>query len=232
MNLFDILGPVMIGPSSSHTAGAARIGLMARTLLGEDPVEASIHLHGSFAETGSGHGTDRALVGGILGMRPDDLRIPDAFQEAKKAGLTFTIGQVRLRDAHPNTAVVRVKGASGRKLGLQASSLGGGRIMVNKLDGIDVNFSGMYNTLVIRNKDENGVVAGVTNIISQLRLNVANMSVNRHKRGGDMLMVIEVDQHLKPSHVNFLSELPGILSVAYYDKEEEDDGSGFDEGDL
>ena len=232
MNIFDILGPVMVGPSSSHTAGAARIGLMARTLLGEEPIEAAIHFHGSFAETGSGHGTDRALVGGILGMRPDDLRSPDAFEEAKKAGLTFTIGQLRLRDAHPNTAVVRLKGASGKKLGIQASSLGGGRIQVNKLDGIDVNFSGMFNTLVIRNKDESGVVAGVTNILSQLKLNVANMSVNRHKRGGDMLMVIEMDEHLKSSHVAFLSELPGILSVAYYGKEEEDDGSGFDEGDL
>lgn len=232
MNLFDILGPVMVGPSSSHTAGAARIGLMARTLLGGEPVKAAIHLHGSFAETGTGHGTDKALVGGLLGMKPDDLRIPYAFTEADKAGMAFTIDKVDLRDAHPNTAVIEATNQEGKTLRIQASSLGGGRIEVNKLDGVDVSFSGAFNTLVIRNQDASGVVASVTNILSQVRINVANMSVNRSKRGGDMLMVIETDQHLKPSLVEFLKELPGILSVTYYDKEEEDDGSGFDEGDL
>lgn len=232
LNIFDILGPVMVGPSSSHTAGAVRIGLMARTLLGEPPVEAAIHLHGSFAETGPGHGTDRALVGGLLGMQPDDLRIPGAAQEAEKAGLTVTIDTVDLRDAHPNTAILAVKGASGKTLELQAASLGGGRIMVNKLDGIDVSFSGEFNTLVVRSRDVNGVVSGVTSILYQLGVNVANMSVCRPKRGADMLMVIEVDQHIKPSQVAFLNELPNILSVTYYDKEEEDDGSGFDERDL
>ena len=232
MNLFDILGPVMVGPSSSHTAGAARIGLMARTLLGGEPVKAAIHLHGSFAETGTGHGTDKALVGGLLGMKPDDLRIPYAFSEADKAGMAFTIDKVDLRDAHPNTAVIEATNQEGKTLRIQASSLGGGRIEVNKLDGVDVSFSGAFNTLVIRNRDASGVVASVTNILSQVRINVANMSVNRSKRGGDMLMVIETDHHLKPSLVEFLKELPGILSVTYYDKEEEDDGSGFDEGDL
>ena len=232
MNLFDILGPVMVGPSSSHTAGAARIGLMARTLLGGEPVKAAIHLHGSFAETGTGHGTDKALVGGLLGMQPDDLRIPYAFSEADKVGMVFTIDKVDLRDAHPNTAVIEATNQEGKTLRIQASSLGGGRIEVNKLDGVDVSFSGAFNTLVIRNRDAHGVVASVTNILGQVHINVANMSVNRSKRGGDMLMVIETDHHLKPSLVEFLKELPGILSVTYYDKEEEDDGSGFDEGDL
>ena len=232
LNLFDILGPVMVGPSSSHTAGAVRIGLMARTLLGEPPAEAAIHLHGSFAETGPGHGTDRALVGGLLGMQPDDLRIPGTAQEAEKAGLVVTIDTVDLREAHPNTAILAVKGVSGRTLELQASSLGGGRIMVNKLDGIDVSFSGEFNTLVVRSRDVNGVVSGVTSILYQLGVNVANMSVCRPKRGADMLMVIEVDEHIKSSQVAFLNELPNIISVTYYDKEEEDDGSGFDEGDL
>ena len=106
LDIFDILGPVMIGPSSSHTAGAARIGAMARALLGQPPVKAAIHLYGSFAETGAGHGTDRALVGGLLGMKPDDARLPCAFEEAKKAGLTYTIDEIKLRDAHPNTAVI------------------------------------------------------------------------------------------------------------------------------
>lgn len=232
MDIFDILGPVMVGPSSSHTAGAARIGAMARTLLGEEVAYAKLHLYGSFAETGKGHGTDRALVAGLLGMKPDDLRIPNAFKEAKKAGLRYTIDEIDLRDAHPNTAVLELTGKGGRALTVQASSLGGGRIMVNKLDGIEVNFTGESNTLVVRNQDEFGSVAAVTSILNQLRVNVANMSVHRHKRGGDALMVIETDQHIKPKQVEFISELPGILGVTYYDKEDDEDGSGFDERNL
>ena len=165
-------------------------------------------------------------------MKPDDPRLPFAFDAAEKAGLTFTIDEVSLREAHPNTAVIEAWDREGKKLTMQASSLGGGRIMVNKLDGIDVNFTGMFNTLVIRNEDASGTVAAVTNILSQLRINVANMSLYRHKRGGDALMVIELDQHLKPNQVAFLSELPGVLSITYYDKEEDDDGSGFDEGNI
>ena len=232
MDIFDILGPVMVGPSSSHTAGAARIGAMARTLLGEEGADAKLHLYGSFAETGKGHGTDRALVAGLLGMKPDDLRIPNAFEEAEKAGLRYTIDEIDLRDAHPNTAVLELTGKGGRTLTVQASSLGGGRIMVNKLDGIEVNFTGESNTLVVRNQDEFGSVAAVTSILNQLRVNVANMSVHRHKRGGDALMVIETDQHIKPKQVEFISELPGILGVTYYDKEDDEDGSGFDERNL
>ena len=232
MRLFDVLGPVMIGPSSSHTAGAARIGYTAQKLLGDVPAEADIGLYGSFATTGRGHGTDRALVAGLLGMKPDDLRIPNAFEEAKKAGLRYTIDEIDLRDAHPNTAVLELTGKGGRALTVQASSLGGGRIMVNKLDGIEVNFTGESNTLVVRNQDELGSVAAVTSILNQLHVNVANMSVHRHKRGGDALMVIETDQHIKPKQVEFISELPGILGVTYYDKEDDEDGSGFDERNL
>ena len=232
LDIFDILGPIMIGPSSSHTAGAVRIGRMARTLLGEKPVKADIGLYGSFAETGSGHGTDRALVAGLLGMNPDDMRIPFAFQEAEKAGLHFTVDKIDLRDAHPNTAVIEVRDAHGKQLELQAASIGGGAIVVNKIDGIDVNFTGDFNTLIVRNQDESGSVAAITSILSQVHINVANMSVNRHRRGGDALMVIETDQHIKPRQVEFLSELPGILSVTYYDKEDDEDGAGFDEGNL
>ncbi len=232
MNIFDILGPVMVGPSSSHTAGAARIGRMARTLLGEEPAEVIFHLHGSFAESGRGHGTDRALVAGLLDMKPDDLRIPNAFEEAEKAGLAYSFDRVDLRDAHPNTVVVEVTGKSGKKLELEASSVGGGRIRVNKLNGVEVDFTGEYNTLIIQNKDENGVVAAVTTILNQLRINVANMSLCRSRRGGDALMVIETDQHIKPHQVMFMADLEGILSVTYYDKEVEDDVSGFDESNL
>ena len=232
INIFDMMGPVMVGPSSSHTAGAARIGNMARTLLGEEVARADIGLYGSFAETGYGHGTDRALLAGLLGMKPDDLRIPNAYEEANRAGMAYSFRTVELRDAHPNTALLELTGKSGKKLTLQASSIGGGAIVVNKIDGIDVNFTGDFNTLIVRNQDESGSVAAITSILSQVHINVANMSVNRHRRGGDALMVIETDQHIKPRQVEFLSELPGILSVTYYDKEDDEDGAGFDEGNL
>ena len=232
INIFDMMGPVMVGPSSSHTAGAARIGNMGRTLLGEEVARADIGLHGSFAETGFGHGTDRALLAGLLGMKPDDLRIPNAYEEANRAGMAYSFRTVELRDAHPNTALLELTGRGGKHMTLQASSIGGGAIVVNKIDGIDVNFTGDFNTLIVRNQDESGSVAAITSILSQVHINVANMSVNRHRRGGDALMVIETDQHIKPRQVEFLSELPGILSVTYYDKEDEEDGSGFDEADL
>lgn len=232
INIFDMMGPVMVGPSSSHTAGAARIGNMGRTLLGEEVARADIGLYGSFAETGYGHGTDRALLAGLLGMKPDDLRIPNAYEEANRAGMAYSFRTVELRDAHPNTALLELTGKSGKKLTLQASSIGGAAIVVNKIDGIDVNFTGDFNTLIVRNQDESGSVAAITSILSQVHINVANMSVNRHRRGGDALMVIETDQHIKPRQVEFLSELPGILSVTYYDKEDDEDGAGFDEGNL
>ena len=232
INIFDMMGPVMVGPSSSHTAGAARIGNMGRTLLGEEVARADIGLHGSFAETGFGHGTDRALLAGLLGMKPDDLRIPNAYEEANRAGMAYSFRTVELRDAHPNTALLELTGKSGKQLTFQASSIGGGAIVVNKIDGIDVNFTGDFNTLIVRNQDESGSVAAITSILSQVHINVANMSVNRHRRGGDALMVIETDQHIKPRQVKFLSELPGILSVTYYDKEDDEDGAGFDEGNL
>lgn len=232
INIFDMMGPVMVGPSSSHTAGAARIGNMGRTLLGEEVARADIGLHGSFAETGFGHGTDRALLAGLLGMKPDDLRIPNAYEEANRVGMAYSFRTVELRDAHPNTALLELTGKSGKQLTLQASSIGGGAIVVNKIDGIDVNFTGDFNTLIVRNQDESGSVAAITSILSQVHINVANMSVNRHRRGGDALMVIETDQHIKPRQVEFLSELPGILSVTYYDKEDDEDGAGFDEGNL
>ena len=142
-SIFDILGPVMVGPSSSHTAGAARIGYTARQLFDEPVKKAEVYLHGSFAATGKGHGTDRAIIAGLLGMKPDDLRIPVAFEEAKKAGMEFTIANRELKNAHPNTARVVMENAEGRKMVLQAYSIGGGRIRVSILDGIEVDFNGL-----------------------------------------------------------------------------------------
>ena len=220
VDIFDILGPIMVGPSSSHTAGAARIGAMARTLLGSRPVQAEIGLHGSFAETGPGHGTDRALVAGLLGMKPDDLRIPQSFEVAAEEELQFRFHEVRLREAHPNTAVLEVENEAGKQLQLQAASTGGGRIRVDRLNGVEVSFTGIFNTLVIRHRDIAGELADVARELSNARVNIANMSLCRDRRGGDALMVIETDQKVPPVVQQLIGELPGVQGLTYYEKEE------------
>ena len=220
LDIFDILGPVMVGPSSSHTAGAVRIGRMARTLLGGEPVKAKIGLFGSFAETGQGHGTDRALVAGLLDMKPDDLDIPRSFELAAERGLSFAFETVRLREAHPNTAVLTVEDAQGKTLELQAASTGGGRIRVDRLNGVEVSFTGMFNTLIVRHQDIAGEVANVTRELADVKINIANMSLCRDRRGGDALMVIETDQKIPPVARVFISELRGVKNLTYYERED------------
>ena len=213
MNLFDILGPVMVGPSSSHTAGAVRIGRMARTLLGAEVARADIGLHGSFADTGRGHGTDRALVAGLLGMKPDDLGIPQSFEIAANQGLEFHFHTARLRDAHPNTAVLRLTGASGRKLEVVGASIGGGRINICQIDGITTNFGGDHNTLIVHNQDTPGHVAAVTTCLSQQGVNIATMQLYRSTAGGYAVMVLECDEPIPDEIAGQLGSQPGIVKV-------------------
>jgi len=220
MNIFDILGPVMVGPSSSHTAGAVRIGLIARRLLGGQPATAKITLSGSFAATGTGHGTDRALVAGLLGMKPDDIHIPDSFALAVEQGLAFTFDKTELKEAHPNTAILQLSTAGGRELEVQASSLGGGRIMVNKLDGINVNFNGDSPTLIVHNLDQPGHVAEVTSMLSHKSVNIATMQLYRNHRGGYAVMVIETDQDIPAEALRWLSRLEGVIKVTYLNAEQ------------
>lgn len=220
MNLFDILGPVMVGPSSSHTAGAVRIGYISRKLLQEKPVKAEIKLHGSFATTGLGHGTDRALIAGLLGMKPDDIRIPDSFGIAEKEGLQFSFSNVNLKDVHPNTAVLKLTGENGRKLEVQAASIGGGRIMIHELDGIQVNFSAEKPTLIVHNIDQPGHVAEVTSMLSHKSVNIATMQLYRDKRGGYAVMVLEMDQAVPAEAIRWLEHLEGIIKVTYINIED------------
>ena len=220
MNLFDILGPVMVGPSSSHTAGAVRIGYVASRLLEDEPVKADIVLHGSFATTGVGHGTDKALIAGLLGMAPDDIRIPQSFELADKKGLSFSFTNKTLKDAHPNTAVLKLVGKNGRQLEIQAASIGGGRIMIHKLDGVSVVFSAEKPTLIVYNQDQPGFVAQVTTSLSQRNVNIATMNLYRDKRGGFAVMVIETDQKIPQEAIDMLAKLKGIWKVSYIDTEE------------
>ena len=215
MNLFDILGPVMVGPSSSHTAGAVRMGLVARQLLGEAPAEAEIILHGSFADTGEGHGTDKALVAGLLGLTPDDERIPVSFTLAEEAGLRFTILRRELRGAHPNTALLTLKGPGGSETAVQCASIGGGRIRVEKLGGVDVSFSAEQNTLIIHNNDVPGIVAEVSSRLAGQGINIATLQLFRDKRGGRAVMVLEIDQPLSREAAELIAAHPNVLRVNY-----------------
>ena len=221
LDIFDILGPVMVGPSSSHTAGAVRIGNMARVLLGSEPATAEIYLHGSFAETGRGHGTDRALIAGLLGLRQDDMEIPNSFQLAMANGLEFHFHVIQLREAHPNTVIMELTGRDGRRLKLQACSTGGGRIRVDRLDDIPVGLSGEHHTLIIYNQDEYGFVGEVTTTLSAARVNIANMRLRRQGKGALAIMVIETDQPISPFILQLLQELHGIQRIVYYQREDE-----------
>ena len=213
MRLFDVLGPVMIGPSSSHTAGAAKIGYTAQKLLGEVPAQADIGLYGSFATTGKGHGTDRALVAGLLGLRPDDPRLPDSFALAAQRGMQFSIHPVELRSAHPNTAVRTLTSRTGRQLSLKAASVGGGRIRVTEIDGVPADFGGDSNTLIIHNEDTPGCIAEVTMALALRRINIASMQVFRAAAGGYAVMVLECDSHIPHALERQLAVMPGLLKV-------------------
>ena len=220
MGIFDILGPVMVGPSSSHTAGAVRIGFITLKLLGEQPVEAQILLHGSYASTGRGHGTDRAIVAGLLGMKSDDENIPNSFEIAKRRGLHFTFGKTVLRGVHPNTALLRVRGAGGRELEVVASSPGGGRIRVCSIDGIETNFCGDCPTLIVHNIDQPGHVAQVTAMLAGQGVNIAAMQLYRNRRGGYAVMVVECDQKIPADSLDILKKEPGIIKVTYLNFDE------------
>lgn len=193
VSLLDIIGPVMVGPSSSHTAGACRLGLLARNLVGGTPQKARIELHGSFARTGEGHGTDKAIAGGLMGFRPDDERLRDALEIAQGEGLDYTFEKTTLADdAHPNTARITVE-RDERHAVMTGASLGAGRILVTEINGYAVEVSGTYHTIVLIAEDVKGSVAAIATILAEHGINIANLRLTRKQRGGDAFMVIEVD---------------------------------------
>ncbi len=212
MNVFDILGPVMIGPSSSHTAGAVRIGLITRTLLGSEPQKASILLHGSFAKTYKGHGTDKALIGGILGMQTDDSRIRQAPEIARQQGLIVEILTDDIDGAHPNTARIYLYDDSGRMVSLQGSSIGGGNIHITEVNDMPVSITGQHPTLIILHRDAPGTIAAVTEVMAESGINICNFRLARDQKGGQAVMTIETDGQLTAKQNRAISQLPNIFS--------------------
>ena len=219
MNIFDIVGPVMVGPSSSHTAGAVRIGFVARKLLGEEVKKAEILLYGSFLATGKGHGTDRALIAGLLGMQPDDERVPFSFEEAQNAGMEFLFGEANLKEAHPNSVVLLLTGESGKEIEIIGASLGGGRMKICKIDGYEANFCAEYPTLIVQNLDQPGCVATVTTMLSERGINIATLQLYRDSRGGAAVMVVECDREVPRESIVLLEQQDNIEQVTYYSME-------------
>jgi L-serine dehydratase len=195
VSLLDIIGPVMVGPSSSHTAGACRLGLIARNLVGGTPQRARMELHGSFARTGEGHGTDKAIAGGLMGFKPDDERIRHALEIADREGLAYGFEKTKLGedDIHPNSVRITVERGD-RKAVMFGSSLGAGRILVSEIDGFPVEVHGNYHTIVLVAEDVKGSVARIATILAEDGVNIATLRLTRKERGGDAFMVIELDE--------------------------------------
>jgi len=212
LNVFDILGPVMIGPSSSHTAGAVRIGLITRELLKNKPVRADILLTGSFARTYRGHGTDKALIAGILGFKPDDERIRHAPKIARDTGLTVCITTGEIEGAHPNTTKIMLCDAGGRKVSLIGSSVGGGNILISEINGLHVHITGEKTTLVILHRDQPGIIASVAGKLAECGVNISNFHLFRQERGGTAVMTIGVDGNCGEELNDQIISLPHVLS--------------------
>lgn len=214
-SVFDVLGPIMVGPSSSHTAGAVRLGLMAGKILGTTVREATIILHGSFAETGKGHGTHLALSAGLLGLQPDDERIRQAKQIAQEMGVKIEFKSENLGDIHPNTAKFFLKGINGKTIETMGSSIGGGRIVVREINQFKVEFMGDYSTLIVLYTDYPGMVAEITSILAESFINIAQMKVSREGKGGRALAVIETDQFIGEDVISAVGKLPLIEQVMF-----------------
>lgn len=215
VNAFDIIGPVMIGPSSSHTAGAVRIGRYARSILGQPPSSAVIHFSGSFAKTYRGHGTDIAVVAGLLGMRTHDERIPNSFAIAQEEGLDFVFKTVDIDNAHPNTVELFLTAANGATLQVMGSSVGGGSIVLTQINRTPVSIDGSSDTLIIPHKDMPGMVAVVSNLLGMCNMNINNISLHRDEKGGTAVMTIAIDGHFDDTVEAIILKQEHIFSVSY-----------------
>jgi L-serine dehydratase len=211
-SVFDIIGPVMIGPSSSHTAGAARIGLVARQLFRDQPEKVSFHLYGSFAKTYQGHGTDVALIGGILGFDTSDPRLTNAVEEAQKNELAFEFIIENEVSHHPNTVKI-VMDKNGRSMSLMGISIGGGKVEIKELNGFELNLSGNHPAILVVHEDKYGAIASVAAVLAGKKINIGHMEVSRKEEGKDALMVIEVDQNVEPETLEEISALDHITQV-------------------
>lgn len=213
ISVFEVIGPNMVGPSSSHTAGAVSMALLARKMFPGTIKEVDFTLYGSFARTYRGHGTDRALLGGILGYETDDLRIRDSFELAKEAGIGYSFSISEDDDVHPNTADMHITGDDGRKLFVRGVSLGGGKVKIVRLNQVDVEFTGEYSTLIVSQSDKQGVAAHITKSLSDRGVNIAFMRLFREEKGAAAYTVVESDERIPEEALECIKGNPYVSDV-------------------
>lgn len=217
ISVFDIIGPIMIGPSSSHTAGALRIALIAGKIAGGHVRTVRFKLYGSFAKTYQGHGTDRALLAGIMGFDPGDYRIRDSFSIAREQGIDFSFEPVEEIDPnmHPNTVDILMTDEQGEETSLRGCSVGGGNIEIVRINGVGVRFTGEYNAILVTQNDQPGVLAHICKVLEEKKVNIAFMRVYREEKGSRAYSVIEIDGFVEGDVIATLRELPNVCSVKY-----------------
>lgn len=214
ISVFDVLGPNMIGPSSSHTAGAAVIGRLAHKMIAPPLKRVDFILYGSFAKTCRGHGTDRALLGGVMGFAADDTRIRDSFQIAEQQGIRYSFFPNETEtDTHPNTVDIRMENTSGQTVTIRGESLGGGKVRIVRINGVEVDFSGEYSAVIVVQQDRPGVVAHITRVISDRGVNIAFMRLFRDARGHTAYTIVESDDRLPGDIPGELRKNPNIRDV-------------------
>jgi L-serine dehydratase len=217
VSILDVMGPVMVGPSSSHTAGTARLGRVAHEILDEDPVDVKFFLHPPLAATYRGHGSDFALVGGAIGLNVDDPRIPEALRIAEQMGVEVTFSEEDQGDVHPNTVRIEIKGKT-REAEIVGSSIGGGVIEVFKINGFQTRFKGDSPTLLLFYRDRPGMIAEVAQIIADEGINIASLYCSRKQRGKDAFMEIDVDSPVSEAAISRISSLKDMGEARYLDR--------------
>ena len=217
VSILDVMGPVMVGPSSSHTAGTARLGRVAREVLDDEPRSVRFVLHPPLAATYRGHGSDFALVGGAIGLNVDDPRIPEAIRIAEQMGVEVEFAEEDLGDVHPNTVRIEIRGPK-REAEIVGSSIGGGVIEVFKINGFQTRFKGDSPTLLLFYRDRPGMISEVTKIIAEEGINIASLSCSRKQRGKDAFMQIDVDSPLSKAALSRICALSDVAEAKYLDK--------------
>ena len=214
ISVFDVLGPNMIGPSSSHTAGAAAIALLARKMFHSDLKKVEFTLYGSFAQTYKGHGTDRALLGGIMGFNTDDRRIPDSFTIADQTGLSyhFAVNHTET-EVHPNTVDIRMWDNADYTLFVRGESIAGEKVRITRIDQVEVDFTEEYSTLIVIQQDKPGVIAHITNCLSEKNVNIAYMKLYREEKGSTAYSIVESDGRLPEDAADHIRENPYVQDV-------------------
>lgn len=213
ISIFDIIGPIMIGPSSSHTAGAAKLARIAVTLVNKPFERVDFGLHGSFAKTGIGHGTDKALLAGVMGIREDDERIRDIYKIVNEKGIKFSFYEIDLGDVHENSCKITLHHPDNSESVVIGSSIGGGRIMINEIDSAKIDVSAEQPTLLIRHYDKKGVLSSITQLLSKEGINIGIMKLSRDERGGISTTIIETDDDLTMELGQKMQQLNNIIEV-------------------